>query len=409
MIVGLLVGVWVARYLGPEKYGLLSYAQSFVGLFSAITNLGLDGIVVRELVKNPEKENEFLGTAFWLKIIGALSIFIVISLVIQFTSNDKYTNIIIFIIASTTIFQAFNVFDFYFQSKVMSNYVVYANLLALLLSSILKVILVMLKFPLIYFAWVAVYESIIFAIGLVYFFHKSTKKNFFYLKVFNKRIALNLLLESLPLIISFFGVSVALQINPIILYNLIDSKSVGYYNVAQQIIGLFFFIPVILSQTFYPSLIQSKNKSYQLKTKSLGSLLMIIAISISLILFLCSKYIILTLYGSEYFSSIEMLKILSISIIFIFFASLRKKLLLIKGKTKIISYYSIFTALFTLLSSYIFIKTLGPIGSAIGYTVSWAISILVAPVIVKQYSEIRLFFQSLNLKNIKIIIRELMK
>lgn len=52
IIVGLFVGIWVARYLGPERFGLFSYAQSFVGLFSAIATLGLDGIVVRELVKD---------------------------------------------------------------------------------------------------------------------------------------------------------------------------------------------------------------------------------------------------------------------------------------------------------------------------------------------------------------------
>lgn len=67
MVVGLFVGVWVARYLGPDKFGLLSYAGSFVGLFTAIATLGLDGIVVRELVKHPQKENELLGTAFYLK------------------------------------------------------------------------------------------------------------------------------------------------------------------------------------------------------------------------------------------------------------------------------------------------------------------------------------------------------
>ena len=52
MMVGLFIGIWVARYLGPEQFGLFSYAVSFVGLFTAISTLGLDTIVVRELVKN---------------------------------------------------------------------------------------------------------------------------------------------------------------------------------------------------------------------------------------------------------------------------------------------------------------------------------------------------------------------
>jgi hypothetical protein len=70
MAVGLFVGIWVARYLGPDKFGLLSYAQSFVGLFSAIATLGLNGIVVREIVKYPEEEDGILGTAFILKMTG---------------------------------------------------------------------------------------------------------------------------------------------------------------------------------------------------------------------------------------------------------------------------------------------------------------------------------------------------
>ncbi len=71
MIVSLFVGIYVARYLGPERFGLLSYANSFVGLFTAIATLGLDGIVVRELVKLPRQRDKLLGTSFLLKVAGA--------------------------------------------------------------------------------------------------------------------------------------------------------------------------------------------------------------------------------------------------------------------------------------------------------------------------------------------------
>ena len=70
MIVALFVGVWVARYLGPEKFGLLSYAQSFVALFAVVASLGLDSLVVRELVKDESRAETLLGTSFFLKIFG---------------------------------------------------------------------------------------------------------------------------------------------------------------------------------------------------------------------------------------------------------------------------------------------------------------------------------------------------
>ena len=122
MFVGLFIGIWVARYLGPERFGLFSYAQSFVGLFVAIATLGLDGIVVRELVKDESRTNELIGTAFYLKLIGAILTLLVLVIATQFTSNDRYTNLLVFIIASATIFQSFNVVDMYFQSKVLSKY-----------------------------------------------------------------------------------------------------------------------------------------------------------------------------------------------------------------------------------------------------------------------------------------------
>ncbi|MCF6201761.1 MAG: oligosaccharide flippase family protein, partial [Hydrogenimonas sp.] len=182
MIVGLFVGVWVARYLGPEQYGLLSYAQSFVGLFAAIATLGLDGIVVRELVKHPEKESELIGTAFGLKIVGAFAVLLLLGIAIHFTSNDHNTNLLVFIIASAVIFQSFNVIDIYFQAKVMSRYAVYANLFALLLSSMAKIVLILYEAPLIAFAWVVLFDSFVLAAGYVHWYFKA-KKEFFLKKI----------------------------------------------------------------------------------------------------------------------------------------------------------------------------------------------------------------------------------
>ena len=119
--VALFVGIYVARYLGPENYGLLSYTNSFVGIFVALATLGLDSVVVRELVNNPEQREELLGTSFLLKIVGAVLMWVVIILAVPFTNNDIQTNSFIMIIALGVVFQAFNVIDFNFQATVKSN------------------------------------------------------------------------------------------------------------------------------------------------------------------------------------------------------------------------------------------------------------------------------------------------
>ena len=87
MVVGLFLGVWVARYLGPEKFGLLSFAQSFVGLFTIFATLGLDEIVVRELVKDESKRDSLVGTTFWLKLVGAIIVLLLLAFAVNFTST----------------------------------------------------------------------------------------------------------------------------------------------------------------------------------------------------------------------------------------------------------------------------------------------------------------------------------
>ena len=68
--IGVFVGIYTARYLQPESFGLLNYAISYVAIFSAFASLGLDQIIIRELVKAHDKRHVLLGTAFLLKLFG---------------------------------------------------------------------------------------------------------------------------------------------------------------------------------------------------------------------------------------------------------------------------------------------------------------------------------------------------
>src|SRR5258706_14456065 len=86
LFVGMVVGIYVARYLRPESYGLLNYALSFVSIFSAFSTLGLDQIIVRELAKAPGRKDELLGTGFILKVAGSGLLYVLIINVFGFLS-----------------------------------------------------------------------------------------------------------------------------------------------------------------------------------------------------------------------------------------------------------------------------------------------------------------------------------
>ena len=128
-------------------------------------------------------------------------VFLVLGVAVQFTKNDAFTNLLIFIIASGLIFQSFNVIDLYFQSKVLSKYAVWANTIAFFLSSLTKIVLLILKAPLIAFAIVAVFDKIIMAIGYVYFYKKYGALGLKRWK-FDFKVAKSLLKDSWPVVFS---------------------------------------------------------------------------------------------------------------------------------------------------------------------------------------------------------------
>lgn len=302
MVVGLFVGVWIARYLGPEQYGLLSYASSFVGLFTAIAALGLDGIVVRELIKYPKKAGELLGTAFSLKIFGALLVLILLYFAIKFTSNDHFTNTLIFIIASSTIFQSVNVIDMYFQSIVLSKYVVFTNIISLLLSSVVKVTLILISAPLITFAWVALFDSFILALGFLYFFWKKSTLKIERL-TFNYITVKSLLKDSWPLILSGLVIAIYMKIDQVMIKEMLDTKEVGQYAAAVRISEAWYFIPIVIASSLFPAIVNAKKQSeelYHARLQKLYDLMVMMAITIALPMTFLSDWVVNWLYGSQY-------------------------------------------------------------------------------------------------------------
>jgi O-antigen/teichoic acid export membrane protein len=378
MVVGLFVGVWIARYLGPEQFGLFSYAQSFVGLFTAIATLGLDGIVVRELVKDESKRDVLIGTAFWLKIMGAILTLVVLAIAINFTSNDTYTNTLVFIIASATIFQSFNVIDFYFQSKVLSKYVVYANIISLLFSSIVKVTLLLNNAPLEAFAWVVLFDSIVLACGFIYFYIKT---NLPLLKwKFNKKEAVDLLKDSWPLILSATVVTIYMRIDIIMLNEFLGKHEVGLYSASNRISEVWYFIPVVITASLYPGIINMKNVSniaYENRLKNLYKILVWVAIAIAILITFISKKFIVLLFGIEYINSSNILIIHIWSGVFTSFLMVSNKWLLVENKTKFIFIRGLLGAVINVILNYIYIPIYGVTAAAITSLISLVFTSLI--------------------------------
>lgn len=367
LFVGIFLGVWIARYLGPEQFGLLSYAQSFVGLFAVTATLGLDSIVVRELVKNKNIKEGILGTVFFLKFAGAFASIILILIAVNFTSNDYYINILIFIIASSTIFQAFNVIDFYFQSEVLSRYIVYVNTISLFISSLIKILLILSSASLLSFAWVILFDSFVLAFGFLYFFIKKSKVNIKNIK-FKSEIAMSLLRDSWPLFLSGIVISIYMKIDQVIIKQLLGSEEVGQYAAASRLSEAWYFIPMVIASSLYPAIISAKNKNietYHSRLQNLYDLLVWLSIAIAFPITFLSDIIIDLIYGSQYDKSGSILMIHIWTGVFVFIGVVFSGYLTIENQTKKAFYRTLLGAILNVILNYLLIPIYGIKGAAI--------------------------------------------
>ena len=302
--VGLFVSVWVAKYLGPKQFGFFSYTLSFVGLFAFIATISHNSIVVRELVKNPNYNDEIVSTAFWLRIMGAmLGILITLAVSINLTSNDRFINILILIIASSTIFQSFNVVDDYFQSKVMNKFVVITNVISLFLSSVIKIILILNDAPLIAFVWVVFFDNFILASGFIYFYIKLNSKFKIKNLKFNSKTAILLLKDSWPLMISSAAIMIHIKVDQVIIKEILGLEAVGQYAAAARVSEAWYFIPSVLTASFFPAIINAKKNNeelYNSRLQKLYDIMVWIAIAIAIPMIFLSDWLIEILYGYQY-------------------------------------------------------------------------------------------------------------
>ena len=366
MGVSLFVGIYVARYLGPERYGLLSYANSFVGIFLAFATLGLDEIVVRELVKTPEQREIILGSSFLLKLVGTLIMWTAILTTVPFFENDLQTNLMITIISFGVVFQAFNVIDFNFQAKVKSKFIVHAQFVQLIISSIVKIILVVNETPLIWFASVYCLDAIVLAMGLIFVYFYNDE-NIFHWK-WSFETSKYLLRDSWPLIFAGVVVSVYMKIDQVMIKEMLGAKEVGLYAAAVKLSEAWYFLPLAITSSLFPAIINAKlyqKEDYFQRLQKLYDLMVWIAVAIALPTAILSPWIVEFLYGNEYLESSSVLNIHIWSGIFVFLGVASSKYLLAENYIKKTFYRTFVGALLNIIMNYYLIGIMGIKGAAL--------------------------------------------
>ena len=373
---GLVVGVWVARYLGPEQFGLFSYVLAFVALFGVFATLGLDDIVVRDIVRNPSDKDEILGATFSLKLLGGLvGILLTTAGILLLRPNDRLTHSMVAIIASGLIFQSFDTISFWFQSQVQIKYVVYAKNGAFILIALAKVGLILSHASLIAFAWAALAEIILGAVGLTL----AYGANGHLVRAWRGSIARarSLLTDSWPLILAGLAIVVYMKIDQIMLGEMLGNQAVGLYSAATRISEIWYFIPVAIVSSASPSIVEAKAISdslYYQKVDKLFRLMAVLAFSIVIPMTFFSGHIIDLLYGPEFAGAGSVLAIHIWAAVFVFLGVAQGPWTVNEGLMKLSLQRTVIGAVANVVLNLLLIPRIGVVGAAISTLIAQALS-----------------------------------
>lgn len=308
---GLLVGVWMARYLGPSDFGLLSYTIAFSALFGILSTLGLDGIVVREGVNQRFTQETLLGTAFRLRLYG--SIFgLIVSVALGALSGSAGLTLIMIVLGSGVyLAQSLYVIDWYFQATSNNRPSVLAQNGAFIASSLVKVLLILYHMPVIAFAICNVFEAALASIVLLFLYRRSSNDSGW---SFDSQVARALLKQSWPLILSGLAFMLYVRLDQVMIGRMLGNDSVGIYSAAIRISEVWNMIPVVVVTVAFPRLLALRLTdivSYELNIQRLFSILVAISLVAAVGTQIFGKWAILLLYGPSY---VEAAAILQISI-----------------------------------------------------------------------------------------------
>lgn len=362
---GLIVGIIVARYLGPEKYGLMNYVISYVFLFQTIAIFGLDSIEVREESKNEAQYNKIIGTAFILKIVLGC-IFIAVTIITSiFTERDSYTTILIAIYSITIVLNSFSVIRNYFTSIVQNEYIVKAEISRTLLAIIIKLCLLFFKANLTIFVIAYATDYILLASG--YYVSYKYKIGKISIWEFDKSIAVYLLKESFPLMLTSTAVFIYQRIDQVMIGQMIDKQSVGYFSVASRFVEIIMYIPMTLAQTIMPVLVKVKEQSYQayeLKGQQFMSFSFWFTLITCTVVSLLAYFIVNITFGIEYLPAVPILQIMAFKAATVALSNTAGTMLIAEGLQKYAIFRDITGCLVCLLLNYLLLPLYGIMAAA---------------------------------------------
>lgn len=362
---GLIVGIIVARYLGPEQYGLMNYVISYVFLFQTIAIFGLDSIEVREEAKDLDNYNKIIGTAFSLKLILGIIMMFATIITSLFIESDLYTTILVAIYSLTIVLNSFNVIRNYFTSIVQNEYIVKAEISRTAIGIGLKLVLLFFKSSLTVFVIAYMIDYLLLASG--YFMAYKYKVGRIKDWKFDIKYATHLIKESFPLMLTSTAVLIYQKIDQVMIGQILNNEAVGYFAVASRFVEVLIYVPMVIAQTTMPILVKYREESQDLyieKSQKFMNISFWSTMTFSILTALFSWWIIYLTFGKNYLPAVIILQVMSFKAASVALSNTAGTMLIIEGLQKYAIIRDLIGCLVCVSLNYIMLPKIGILATA---------------------------------------------
>ncbi len=414
LLLGILVSSMLARYMGPDEFGALNYALAILAVSLVLSGVGLNRIIVREVVdsnSDAEEQNEIVSTAFYLRLFVS---FIILLIVIAYFVSVGDFDLFLVIVLFSLLFSPVSVVDLYSQGVSDLKEISLIRSFVSIVSSVIKISLVLAECDYYTFYLAILIEYIIAAIMIILLFSIRNKKRLFSFNGFSYLRAKKFLYESYPEIASGLSTIMFFKLDQIMLNYFLGDGAVGLYSAATRISEAWYFIPVSIVAATFPFIVKGKAvgvKCYRDRLILLMSVLFLISVTAAMAITLVSNDLIRFLFGEQYDVSADVLVIHCWSGVFMCMGIASGSALAVDKLWHWAFYRTLAGLIVNLVLNYILILEYGIEGAAWATFVSFLVAFFIFDLFVKSkrfmfFDKLRAFniFNLLKIEKIKLLI-----
>lgn len=403
MILSFVISIFTARYLGPSNYGIINYASAYVAFFTSLCTLGINSIIVKDFLNNPEDQGVTIGTTLVLRAISSLlSSLMIISIVSIVDKGEPVTIAVSFMCSLSLFFQIFDTINYWFQSRYESKVTAIVTLIAYIVTSVYKIVLLILGMNVVWFAFATSIDHICLAILLLLTYKQHNGPVF----KFSLKKGKELLTQSYHYILSGMMVAIYGQTDKLMIKQMLDSTSVGYYSLASTINSMWVFVLAAFIDSFVPTIMNyhkdGNTEQFKRKNRQLYAIVIYMSVFVSICMLSFGRFVIVLVYGKEYEPAASILNIICWYTIFSYLGVARNAWIVCENKQKYLKYMYLSAAVINIVLNYFLIPVWGANGAAIASLITQICTSMVLPSLIRDMRpNIKLMIDAFLLKNIK--------